>query len=124
MRRVLVVIGAVFGVSTGSAVAGEVYQMGPGAGTCGLYAQQYQADPANTESFYFTWAQGFISGMNTLSLSAGGPIVDMDATPIEAQRSRIRAYCNAHPLSDYDAAVFDLYASLAKVTPAHKPNGI
>jgi hypothetical protein len=85
---------------------------GAGAERCAVFTQNYQRLHRQTEDLYFTWAQGFMSGVNDVGLVTGQPIRDLNSVPISDQESQIRQYCEAHPLASYDQAVMQLYSSL------------
>ena len=44
--------------------------MGAGVSTCGRFAEAYRRNPNRAEEFYFSWAQGFMSGLNAAARSA------------------------------------------------------
>jgi hypothetical protein len=93
----------------------DTFTAGPGAFTCGKFANEYLRNPVLTEGVYFTWAQGFMSAMNMVNASEGGDgrkfYHDLEG-PFETQKSKLRAYCNAHPLSYFVDAEMDLLGSL------------
>src|SRR5690606_12429635 len=71
--------------------------MGLGVTTCGEFAKAYQINPADAEFVYFSWAQGYMSGLNTVVYGLTGKVIDLSAMPTSDQQSAIRQYCNAHP---------------------------
>jgi hypothetical protein len=66
------------------------------------------------EEIYFTWAQGFMSGLNMASAVQNGVDRDLGGTAADmsAQKIHIRSFCDSHPLVQYGLAVLDLYNSL------------
>jgi hypothetical protein len=88
---------------------GEAY--GLGTRTCAQFAQEYgnSKNPEMIESFYFTWAQGFMSGLNLIFVANNHAFYDLGNSSMADQKSRLRAYCSQHPLSAFFDAVMGLY---------------
>jgi len=61
------------------------------------------------ESLYFTWAQGFMSGLNLTFVANLHKFHDLGSTPMAEQKSQLREYCDEHPLSPYSSAVINIY---------------
>ena len=93
---------------------------GVGIRSCAEFAKLYTSDPSTAEDIYFTWAQGFMSGLNLASAANTGMYRSIEGTPagMVAQKLRVRSYCDAHPLAQYLSAIMDLYNNL----PAKKIN--
>lgn len=83
--------------------------VGPGAATCLQFAQAYAAD-ASSESQYFSWAQGWLSGLNSSAgkCGKGSTAWDLEVVPADVQKMAIRQYCWAHPLDQYTRAVVSM----------------
>lgn len=79
-----------------------------GAGTmaCGEVAGALQQHPED-ENLFFSWAQGFMSGLNTELLKHGE--TDLNGISLDAQKEFIRTYCKEHPRAAYFEAVLKLY---------------
>jgi len=79
-----------------------------GAGTmsCGEVMGALQQRPED-ENLFFSWAQGFMSGLNTELLKRGE--TDLNGLPLDAQKQFIRSYCKEHPRAPYFGAVFKLF---------------
>jgi hypothetical protein len=73
------------------------------------FGSDYRKNPSEMENFYMTWAQGFMSGMNVISLPQ---YRDLAAMSLDEQKSALRTYCDQHPLADYGIAVMYLYMKL------------
>ena len=86
--------------------AGELY--GLGGRTCAEFAQAYSKNPEMIESLYFTWAQGFMSGLNLTFVANLHKFADLGSTSMAEQKGQLRDYCNQHPLSPYYSAVLSL----------------
>jgi hypothetical protein len=95
----------------------DFFIMGPGAQSCGEFADAYRIDRAQFERQYFSWAQGFMSGMN-LGLRALGTVQPKNLATIttDDQMAHIRRYCNEHPLAEYHEAVIDLFKTFRPST--------
>jgi hypothetical protein len=91
-------------LSTGAEKAGWI---GPGTVSCADFGRACRDDPKNAENLFFSWALGFMSGLNTELLNRGE--TDLNELPMDKQKEFIRAECKAHPQAAYFAAVFDLY---------------
>jgi hypothetical protein len=108
MKRLLMAALLVASASAASA-AGQGNGYGLGMDSCAVFAQKYGANPDVAESLYFTWAQGFMSALN-LEASANGKVYRIiNGNDMSNQKMLIRSYCNEHPLTQYVAAVLDLY---------------
>lgn len=92
--------------------AASATEVGAGAGmaTCAVFAKAYAATPDMTEGIFFTWAQGFMSGMNVQA--PGHPDRILNAKTQDEEKREIREYCDAHPLKTYAAAVISVFISL------------
>jgi len=93
--------------------------VGPGAATCAQFAEAYAAD-ASSESQYFSWAQGWLSGLNTSALGKCGRGLtawDLGTVPAGVQMTAIRQYCWAHPLDQYSHAVTAMRSWFLKAVP-------
>lgn len=82
---------------------------GAGAFTCGEFGKAYKEDP-ESEHMFFTWAQGFMSGMN--AAGGFGYIRDLGSKPVADQEEYLRDYCHNNPLTTYAKGVSKLYATL------------
>lgn len=91
--------------------------MGAGMTSCAEFARAYQKDPVGAGSFFFSWAQGYMSGINRGPLLNKQPIYNLAArSPIQQQIS-IAQYCDERPLASYVQAVLHLLSTLPKVLP-------
>jgi hypothetical protein len=92
--------------------AQEATIMGPGAATCGVFAQEYRRDPVRVEVEFFYWAAGFMSASNIWRGLDGLPAVDLRRLDWDLQKRHIRNFCDANPLKDYVDAAVDLYRKM------------
>jgi hypothetical protein len=88
---------------------------GAGTRTCGQFAEAYRASPEVNELFYFSWAQGFMSGRNSVLAENNQLIRDLASLSMDEQQSFIRHYCNQFPLDLYYSAVIKLHNSLKQI---------
>jgi hypothetical protein len=111
MRGLLAVCFAV--ALCGNASAEDYPAMwGHGLFSCAEFAKFYRARPKETETEFFAWAMGFMSGFNAKNLMDQGTFFDLKAKSATDMQSFLREYCNAHPLTDYGHGVFELINSL------------
>jgi hypothetical protein len=85
---------------------------GAGMMTCSNFAEAYRQSPDVAEMFYFSWAQGFMSGMNSVYLSRLGAGYDLSTHTATDQQAYIRDYCNQHPLATYGEAATALFGTM------------
>jgi hypothetical protein len=99
-----------------SSCPGVAGAQGYGVGThsCAEFAKLYTSNPSVAEDIFFTWAQGFMSGLNASSWAETGTYRSIEGTPSEmvALKVHIRSYCDVHPLGQYVSAILDVYNSL------------
>jgi hypothetical protein len=113
----VVIVVAMF-ASTSMAQQKDVFGiMGAGNASCAKFAEGYRLDPERIEQFYFSWAQGLMSGINIARLAMKQPIRDLNAWRVADQESHIRQFCDQRPLSNYADAVNDLFRALPEVSP-------
>src|ERR1700722_6199839 len=79
---------------------------GSGTMSCAEGTGALQQHPED-ENLFFSWAQGFMSGLNTDSLKHGE--TDLNSLPLDAQKQFVRSYCKEHPRAAYFEAVFKLF---------------
>ncbi len=110
---------AVIGASTAAFSSEHANGYGLGIDSCAVFAKKYTANPEVAESVYFTWAQGFMSGLNFVATANGSVYRVITGSDMTTQKADIRSYCEAHPLTQYVGAVIDLYQSFP--TSQQKP---
>jgi hypothetical protein len=62
LRRLIQVI--ILGLAAAVAAHGGTVMVGPGAASCGKFAEFYRQDPQVAKAVSFTWAQGYMSALN------------------------------------------------------------
>jgi hypothetical protein len=93
--------------STAAEKAGEkAGWSGAGTMSCAAVAAALQQHPED-ENLFFSWAQGFMSGLNTDLLKHGE--TDLNGLPLDAQKQFIRSYCRDHSRAPYFEAAFKLF---------------
>ena len=112
MRLAAIISAFVCVLSSAMAEGTNFNVAGAGASTCAQFAQAYATSPDGAEPLYFTWAQGFMSGLNTSAIARKTPSKDLASEPVAEQEAAIRDYCDKHPLQEYWEAAFALYLSL------------
>jgi hypothetical protein len=104
------IVGAI--VTASAADSGITY--GVGANSCAEFTNEYATNPAAIENIYFSWAQGFISGLIACDVAAkvAQRRIEAGEASMNLYKLRIRTYCNSHPASLYAEGVLKLYNSL------------
>lgn len=111
MRRAILIIGA-FLLSATAAQAGYS-SMGVGTATCAQFAQQFTKNPSLAEAMFFSWAQGYMSGLNELYWRQTHRTKNMQSITLVDQKARLRTYCAEHPSAIFMTAVTTLFLSMA-----------
>jgi hypothetical protein len=62
-------------------------------------------------SFFFSWAQGFLSGLNTQPMLSGNG-TNLAARATNYQQAFVDQYCDQRPLASYVQAVMSLYDTM------------
>jgi hypothetical protein len=91
----------------------DVADMGQGAHTCAQFTADYKSDPF-AEDVYFSWAEGFMSGLNKQTLLDMGQSRDVATRTTGSKERSLRDYCDQHPSDNYAQAVLSLYFSFKK----------
>ena len=88
--------------------------VGIGAVGCQQFAEWYRGNPARIEAMAFTWAQGFMSAINWER--GTGHLKNLSSLSEDVQRSKLRSYCDRHPLGNVLDAVWELYNDMPLVS--------
>jgi hypothetical protein len=85
---------------------------GMGATSCGKYLESIHNDPdGQLERRFIQWAEGYMSGMNTLGAGKTDSYRDLGGD-LEAHGAYLRRYCEQHPLENFSLGVIDLLRTL------------
>jgi hypothetical protein len=92
---------------------------GVGKSSCAEFAKAYTEDPDRTDEIFFSWGQGFMSGLDLGTIANNGSyrLQDGAAIQIEPLKNQIRWYCDSHPLVPYYMAVLKVYFSFPLTKP-------
>ncbi len=104
-------------IVTSAACATETSIQGIGVVSCAAIAKLYRSDQ-HTEGWFFSWAQGFMSGVNVSELERTGR--SRDLSDYSGQEVYLRNFCDVHPLLPYARAVVSLFYTLP-INPPGKP---
>jgi hypothetical protein len=77
----------------------------------------YRDDPKFIEAHTTDWALGFLSGLNMNALMKEEETRNLKTFSVQGMESRLRRYCDQHPLGNYLDAVMTLYQSMDVVPP-------
>lgn len=84
---------------------------GLGSSSCAEFAKMYQGDPEYTDRLFFSWAQGFMSGLNMAALANQTRPRDLAGITAD-QMQELRTYCADNPLKNYMDGVIRYYSKL------------
>jgi hypothetical protein len=93
-----------------------IVAQGIGISSCRVFSNMYRDNP-QIEDQLFSWAQGFMSGMNFASETSR---YVLNAKSIDEEKRHLRRYCDAHPLGEYLDGVLDLVLTLPTVPVAQR----
>lgn len=85
--------------------------MGLGTSTCSEYLEHVSKN-SDIETFYFTYAQGLMSGWNTRGLADKRETLNLALMTLEQQQAHVREFCEKHPDDQYYVAVLHLIKML------------
>jgi hypothetical protein len=116
--RVLVVVSTLLVLSSNVHAEEPTDTMGLGLQSCAQFAKAYKANPEPTEAMYFSWAVGFMSGMNIAAAANNVNLRNLGAMSFEEKQRFMRRFCDQNPLKSYMSGVIELYKALAVSQPA------
>jgi hypothetical protein len=122
MRRAISIIGLLILAALPAKAAGFA-SMGVGTATCERFLVQYGKDPRLAETIFFSWAQGFMSGMNQILLTQGSRTKDMQSLTLDDQKAWIVTYCRQKPTALYLSAVTNMWISFGNNPAVPRPKG-
>ena len=94
-------------------VTAQTKRTGIGSTSCAQFAALYRESPGDTETVFYSWAMGVMSGMN-ISLREERADLRPHNFGSDAQKGYIRRFCEERPSELYVEAVRDLYATLRR----------
>jgi hypothetical protein len=114
-RPIWICLGALAAIliSSHSVVAQPIAIAGIGVTRCHEFNQQIDREP-KLEDYYFSWAQGFMSGVLLRGRTGQDETVALVQAqhPPEQQREFLKSYCRRNPLRYYFHATAALYQQL------------
>ena len=111
MKLMHIVLAALLIKST-IAIADPIGVAGAGDRSCAEIAKFFRQNPDQTSVIVFSWAQGYMSGLNVAGGASGREVRDLSGMTTKDEESAIQNYCEEHPMSDLATAVMDLYKTL------------
>ena len=111
MKLTHIVLAALLIQST-IAIADPIGVAGAGAHSCAEIAQFFRQNPDQTSAMMFSWAQGYMSGLNVAGGASGREVRDLASMNGKDEEWVIRNYCDQYPMSDLATAVMALYKTL------------
>jgi hypothetical protein len=119
IMKVVVATASSLWVWTTTASSESLVWNGAGIRSCTQYAQNVRSGGEDMRSFFFTWAQGFMSGLNASLLVSSQTPVNQAAKSVNDQQAFIDRYCDQKPLADYVNAVLSLYDTMRSEQGLH-----
>jgi hypothetical protein len=89
---------------------------GLGLVSCAVFAKEYGNSPDYAETMWFSWLQGYMSGMNAVLKFNGQARRNLGGVTPEEKKQFVRRFCNAHPLDYYITGAKLLFLSLPVVS--------
>jgi hypothetical protein len=80
-----------------------------------------EKNPESAERLHFSWAQGYMSGLNVFLTGLKRPIHDLNGWGVSDQMMFLRKYCEDKPLSTYGDAVGKLFNKLPVLNQNETP---
>jgi hypothetical protein len=111
MKLTHIVLAALLVQST-IAIADPLGVAGVGGHSCAEIAEFFSQNPDQTSAMIFSWAQGYMSGLNVAGAASGREVRDLAGMNTKDEEWVIRNYCDRHPMSDLGTAVMALYKTL------------
>lgn len=120
--RAVAILALVAMTMPSAAVAADQASQGQGFGlgmrSCAEFAKLYVETPDETEAAFYSWAQGFMSGLNLQDVFMKVGYKDLGAQSLDTQKGWLRSFCDQHPLKSYADAVVHLYSTFPTLPPA------
>jgi hypothetical protein len=84
-----VLLAGCFAVAVGGIASAEQHFDIRGAGTtsCAKYAETYRKNPDYTDNVYYSWAQGYMSGLNSMNVEF---FFDLNAKTTDEEKRFLR----------------------------------
>ena len=117
MKLPAAIVLVALGTASAAADDARVALMGVGATACAGYSEEYRRNPTGADPVFFSWAQGFMSGLNLIRIERKQPLYDLGAMPVPEQIARLRQLCEQKPLVPYAYAVQDLMKTFPEIPP-------
>jgi hypothetical protein len=94
--------------------------VGAGVSTC-AEVTAYVNDHPDKAIMFFSWAQGFMSGLNVQKSLTRQKSRDLGALTTSDQQERLKSVCEENPTASYGSIVLAFYNSLPELAPAPLP---
>lgn len=115
MRYRIATVAWLLMVDVASATAPVPDTAGVGLVTCAVYGKEYGKNPEYVEAIWFSWLQGYLSGLNAILKVTGHARRNLDGVTPEEKKEYLRRFCNENPLDYYIAGAKRLFLSLPVV---------
>jgi hypothetical protein len=88
---------------------------GLGLSTCAVFGKEYSRNPEYVDEMWFSWLQGYLSGLNAALRMNGQQRHDLAGMKPDEKKEYLRRFCNEHPLDTYITGAKKLFISLPVV---------
>jgi hypothetical protein len=95
----------------------DIVVLGSGGRDCATFAKGYKKEPDFEETLLRTWITGYLSGRNEMSRQSGGDWKNLKVFDLDSAVSRIKVFCDQHPLLHFHLQLAPMYDALPSVVP-------
>lgn len=89
--------------------------MGMGTATCAEITRMHPVEKTPVGAIVFSWAQGFMSGLNVDRIMHKEQLQDLSAVTTAGQLAFVLNYCEKNQLKTFSEAVLALYSALPRI---------
>jgi len=118
MKGILAGVMLVFLSSQWAFASDDFVVWGSGGRDCATFAKDYKEQPDLAETFLRTWIMGYLSGLNEMSKQRGGDMRNLKLFDLDVAVSRIKVFCDEHPLLYFNGQFDKIYDALPVVPSA------
>jgi hypothetical protein len=98
--------------------ADDIVVWGSGGRDCATFTKGYKKEPDLEELLLTTWITGYLSGLNMMTRYKGGDMKNLKVFDMERAVSRIKVFCDQHPLLYFSGQLHDMFDALPSIKGA------
>lgn len=100
-------------LAVGGVARGDTIAAGLGTTMCSDFTQMHRViDAKGADNRFYSWAQGYMSGLNAVDEKATGIGRDLSSVPVAEQQRYLREFCERYPTTIYLIGVRELWQTL------------